>query len=616
VPNAQEDKEDHILSPTSFFGSTSWLDSKPGQTPNAGTNWLSDVPALAPAPAPEEAPDTARTNSSANWLQAPEDTHDAQASTVLDPMYHRSQCYDAQGEGHARHKESLPPLPLKLPPLPPTPPSTGSKSSARGRDLAYLNNADTSSAASREWLKANIPAVASDDCSRGSGTSTPVTPEDDPDDPRTDNALSTLGAAMAQLHTERSNWPVEKKRANRRLNGKKSKLEVRMREKPNPVKTSSPRRSESGDQRAAVSNEKLGNGHSASMNHNNGSSPIDMAPLKQPPASPAGARNHRPEEANAASRPPKLSGDGHWTLRPNLNGQHSPSRASGGASERTESEQRMHTLPRADGLRILEHLNDYRFSCGVVADKDRSARQKACYGWYFSPWKRTFLSLVIILHSALAFAEFQTESFLRRKDPRTWRPPDRWIQALQFLFTCTYIADAIVMTIALTLSNMNPRQRARNAGCVLVVFLVTTDTLLTAANAATSSFSLPFRLFLLIFQLPGLLRMLHFWLEMVCRCLPMLTCTFGAVVCLAAVAVAGVREGCPQERCSQDDVKCNSGKIGLCLYMLFRNWWNAANLTLRFGRHVSPVQGYLESLRQFSIGPHDSLEPYRELRPR
>ena len=82
VPAAQDDREDQILSPASFFGSVSWLDTKQGQTPKVegqtpkvdgfSTNWLSD------ASVPEESLDSARSNVSSNWLRARGGAHDAQ----------------------------------------------------------------------------------------------------------------------------------------------------------------------------------------------------------------------------------------------------------------------------------------------------------------------------------------------------------------------------------------------------------------------------------------------------------------------------------------------------------------------------------------------------------
>jgi hypothetical protein len=540
VPAVQDDKEDQILSPASFFGSVSWLDSKPAQTPRAdsfSTNWLKG------APAPEESLDTARSSASANWLQAPGGTLDAKESNVSDWVHtqtaaqtnhHRPQKYNGQGVGHAKHKGSLPPLPLTLPPLPPTPPSAESKSSVRGRSSSNLPHPDTSAAAARDWLKAITPPMASDEGgSRVSGTSTPVTPEEDVDNDRAASVgrMELVASKSKKLHANRS----------LRLNGKKGGQDVRNLRPGNPsqVIAPSPRRSSSSCRPPDASVLEPTpvqllphiNGHATSKKHDEETSSRDVSPFRKSPTSPAGATQHGVEEI----------------------------RANAESSRRMECGRKMEMLP-PEGLQIREHLNDYRFVCGVVPDTSRSALQEACYTAYFSKWKRAFVCSVIIVHSALAFVELHTTSYSRRAKPGTWRPAEQWLQALHFLFSLVYIIDAVVMTVGLTPANLNPRLRARNSSFLLLVFCITTDTLLTAMNVITSSFSLPLRLLLLVFQVPGSLRMLCFWAQIIHRSVPMLLCTFGVVVCLAAIAVTGVRETCPNRRCPQNDFECSSGE--------------------------------------------------------
>ena len=538
MPAVQDDKEDQILSPASFFGSVSWLDSKPTQTPRAdtfSTNWLKG------ALAPEESLDTARSNASANWLQAPGGTLDAQESDVSDwvhtqtatqTSHHRPQKYSGEGVGHAKHKGSLPPLPLTLPPLPPTPPSAESKSSARGRSLSDLPHPGTSAAAARDWLKATTPPMVSDEGgSRVSGTSTPVTPEEDVDDDRAASVgtMELVARKSKKLHENRSLG----------LNAKKGGSDVRNHRPGNPsqVIAPSPRRSSSSrrppdtsvptpvELRAHI------NGHATSMKHNEAPSSREVSPFTKSQTSPAGAMRHGADEGRASAESPT----------------------------RTDHGTKMEMLP-PEGLQIREHLNDYRFVCGVVPDTSRSALQEACYTVYFSKWKRAFVCFVIIVHSALAFVELHTTSYPPRAKPGAWRPAEQWLQALHFLFSLVYIIDAVIMTVGLTPANLNPRLRARNSSFLLLVFFITIDTLLTAMNVITSSFSLPLRLLLLVFQVPGSLRMLCFWAQIVHRSVPMLLCTFGVVVCLAAIAVTGVRETCPNKRCPQNDFECTSGE--------------------------------------------------------
>jgi hypothetical protein len=117
---------------------------------------------------------------------------------------------------------------------------------------------------------------------------------------------------------------------------------------------------------------------------------------------------------------------------------------------------------------IREHLINFRFSCGVIAETDRSARQRACYNLYFSPSKRTFVSLAVLLHMGLAFAELQFKSYTQHSDSLTWQSAGAWIQALHFLIVFGYIIDVVLMTIGLTSANLNPAQNARNPGFMLI----------------------------------------------------------------------------------------------------------------------------------------------------
>ena len=123
VPAVQDDKEDQILSPASFFGSVSWLDSKPTQTPRAdtfSTNWLKG--ALAPeglAPHAAMRQQIGCKRQGAHLMRKERRINCAHPDGHADEPPQTAEIQQ-EGAGHAKHKGSLPPLPLTLPPLPPT----------------------------------------------------------------------------------------------------------------------------------------------------------------------------------------------------------------------------------------------------------------------------------------------------------------------------------------------------------------------------------------------------------------------------------------------------------------------------------------------------------------
>jgi len=244
---------------------------------------------------------------------------------------------------------------------------------------------------------------------------------------------------------------------------------------------------------------------------------------------------------------------------------------SGDAGDKGSS--RTHSVEStAPELLIREHLIDFRFSCGTIAEKNRCAQQRRCYDVYFSPWKRGIVTVFILFHASLAFAELHIESYSRRADSLDWQSADAWIQGLHFLCVAVYLFDMVIMTIGLTSANLNPMlytRNARNLSFMLVVILIAADTLLTATNAITSSYSLPLRGILLMSQLPGSVSMLSMWAKMVYHSLAILSSIFFVCVLFATVAVIAIRDQCPYQDClARTDTDCAQTRSVECQMLL------------------------------------------------
>ena len=102
---------------------------------------------------------------------------------------------------------------------------------------------------------------------------------------------------------------------------------------------------------------------------------------------------------------------------------------------------------------------------------------------------------------------------------------------------------------------------------MLSVILIAADTLLTATNAETSSYSLPLRVFLLMSQIPGAVRMFQIWMSMVYVSFPILAGFFCVMVCFAVVAVIAIRDQCPFQGCNPDS-PCENDVTDECKTLL------------------------------------------------
>lgn len=525
----------------------------------------------------------------------------------------RASTHNGDAPGHVRHRDYsnidrdytsgdfLPPA-LTLPPLPPTPPSVGSKDSARGlniSDTPQTPQPETTQGALGSWTAlSTFPAApAPSDGGRSSGRSaTPATPSDDDTDAiPTQNRLEGLSDRLRSMGGAR-----ESSNAFLPYAGTKGQRRVKQRHKraesPQSVAANGnsndrellswPMRAAPADKNAhaLAENDVSSNGHSAHEHTHSGNGERAMAasPARPPPPPPVlpripdRLRKGDGKDSQAVECVPRLevASNGHWhtkydqttkssgtsslnNVSPALNSdspprQQSATSAGNGTSTHDTCSSTCSFTP-APALVIREHLMDFRFSCGLIADKDRTAQQKMCYTVYFSSLKRGLVTLVVLFHTALAFAELQTKSYLQHVDTDTgslrWQSAQTWIQAIHFVCVFVYIADTILMAFAVTSANLNPTRNMRNLSFLVLVILIAADTLLTATNAFTSSYSLPLRGLLLIYQLPGTVRMFSLWLRLLYHSVPILVSIFFVMVCLAVVAVIGIREYCPYRLC-------------------------------------------------------------------
>jgi CRP-like cAMP-binding protein len=241
---------------------------------------------------------------------------------------------------------------------------------------------------------------------------------------------------------------------------------------------------------------------------------------------------------------------------------------------------------------IREYLIDSRFSCGLISDDNRSDRQKLCYNLYFNIWKRRLVTGIVLFHSALAFVELHPDVYSRRT---AWKPAYPWVQVLHFLFVLVYIADSILMAIGLTSENLDPRRNVRNLSFVVVVVLLASDTLLTASEAMTSSFSLPLRGVFLMSQLPGTVRIFSLWLRMICISIPTLLSLLFAMTILAIIAVIGIRHNCPFQECGVNMDCATSGLSADCQGLL--NQYSNFPSTLSVLWNLAGGSGHMENLQ-------------------
>ena len=480
--------------------SQSWLNAQPAIT-SPQANWLSS------AAVPDTAPDTARSNASANWLQA----HDPK-SEQLEPQHSDSsssasaRTVPAQAHGtrkrasrplnaadgapNARRAGALPPLPLTLPPLPLTPTSTTSKESARALTLsgATTQSKGTESGTGARSERPDDAQFAHSDegKSRGSGGSTPITPSDDPDQDdfqgvHPDSLRDSLRqAVIGPLMLASASQEGQRGRQSKGASAKRG-FNVRP-QQDNAVPQNQSHLIENGRARDAMSTQ--GNGHASAAHHRQSFTWGDQTSkggddqMIGPPF--LNVASHARERDDGNSSPQSLE-DADPLRKPHRFG-----------SNKMRSSDSLSKL----GIAIREHLNHAHFACGFVADTDQSARQRRAYEFYFSSWKRCLVSSVVLVHSALAFAELSTSADVRAEV--MWRAADAWMQALHFLCVLVYLADATLLAIGLTVANLDPRRNSRNATCLLLTLAVAADTLLTAMMVETSSFSLPLRACLLV----------------------------------------------------------------------------------------------------------------------
>ena len=598
----------------------SWLDVNPVNVAGIDspqTNWLSSMPG------PDGAPESARNNASANWLRAPagdDDFFEGLASqrsiTPLQatPKVRRARSrsarplnYLAVGEtnvrhGQGRHKAELPPLPLTLPPLPPTPPALeGLGQWAHISELDAVGVAPERSGATPTSFTDTVAATG-EGRSHSSFTLTPVTPNEDPDTVYTESKLDGLGDRLRAIGSKiparthglplprklpRQGWEtisgfsneVEKEWSSRAMNDYEPYLQL------DPA----PR-----------------NGHAA--NNHNLSAHSNVAPSSPPSTMSAVApivsgrlvSGHTqkvpgwPESAPSAGQNAAREARVDVADSPRMEKRHSPG-------------DKPSKQPLNSGLMLREHLNNFRYSCGTIAEGNRSRNQKRCYDLYFSPWKRWTLTVVITFHSSLAFAELHVKSYSRRAASLDWQSAAAWIQGLHFLCVLVYIVDMIIMTIGLTFANLNPSssRNARNISFLTVVALIAADTLLTAASAATNSYSLPLRGVLLMSQLPRTVSMFNMWARMVYASMAILSGISFVLVCLAAIAVVAIRDQCPYQGCgARTGTECAETRRAECDTLLSHVsdfpsalviLWNLAG----GAGHVDNLAPFLESNRVF-----------------